>query len=340
MPTPKVAILVAAYNAQATLDACLASLTGQTLRETEIICIDDCSTDATPDVLTRWAARDTRITLLRTPANSGQAVARNMGLERVSAPFVCMVDADDWLSADCLLTAYDVITRHPTTDTVAFSLILHYDDDGHETPYGLPGELAQGPVSGLRAFELCLDNWQLHGYYLVRTELHRRLPYDTATRLYSDDNTTRLHYLHSRQVRAAGGRYYWRQHAASMTHSFNLRRFDFMEANLSLKASLKDYERTHGALPAATFPLLERHRWYIFLASYRMYFNHLHEIPREERPALRRRLRAVLATFSRRELPPDCRRRPGYWLIPHPTLFHLQQWLFTTARRCLRLPLP
>lgn len=338
---PKVAILVAAYNAARTLDECLSSLVGQTLADIEIICIDDCSTDSTPALLRQWSVRDSRILLLRTEKNSGQAVARNLGLYHVRAPLVCMVDADDWLSPDCLQAAYETFERHPQTDSVAFRLTLHYDEDGREEDYGLPVELdGNESLSGLSAFEYCADGWKLHGYYLVRTELHRRLPYDTSALLYSDDNTSRLHYLYSREVRACKGVYYWRQHVSSMTHSFNLRRFDFMEANLSLRNSLRDYETAYGSLPDKTLFILERDRWYNFLACCRMYFNHLSEIPHEARPALRNRFANVLATFSTQSLPPDCRRRPGYWLLSSSSLFLLQQRLFVIARCLLHLPTP
>ena len=340
MVNPKVAILVAAYNAQQTLDKCMHSLTTQTLGDIEIICIDDCSTDATPQLLSQWADGDPRIHVLHTPHNSGQAVARNLGLQHASAPYICMVDADDWLSTDCLQSAYDIFTHHPQTDCVAFRLILHYDQDSREEDYGMPAELEKDGVTGLRAFELCADKWTLHGCYLTRTELHRRFPYDTTGLLYSDDNTSRLHYLYSREVRSCNGCYFWRQHTVSMTHSFTLRRFDFMEANLALRTSLKDYEHDHGPLPATTLAILERDRWYNFLACCRMYYNHINEIPHTARQSLLHRFATTLATFSSRTLPSDCRHRPGYYLISSPTLFLLQQRLFVSARRMLRMPLP
>lgn len=338
--TPVVAVLVAAYNAAHTLPRCLDSLCRQTLREVEIICIDDCSTDATMDCLRQRAAADSRIRIMQTQHNSGQAVARNLGLSTVTAQYVCMVDADDWLSEDCLQRAAETFAVHPQTDTVVFHLVRHFDTTGSEEDFGLPETLARGgALSGMEAFDACIDGWRLHGCNVVRTELHRRIPFDTTTRLFSDDNASRLHYLHSREVRACDGIYFWRQHAASTTNAFSYLRFDFVEANLSLRRSLEEYEKNHEPLPPHIMPRFERDRWYVFLGCYRMAIVHRRELTAAQRKELRRRFADVLATFSRETLPREGRRRPGYWLIHDRCLFHAQQCLFVLARRLSGLPL-
>ena len=182
----EVAILVAAYNAASTLPRCLDSLCNQTLTAIEILCVDDCSTDSTLTYLRHRAEADPRIRVLQTARNSGQAVARNLALQHVRAPYVCMVDADDWLAPDALEQAVAVFRQYPQTDCCVFRLVLHEAADGSEHDYGLPQPLAAGrPLTGQEAFELCLDGWKLHGLYLTRTKLHRQYPFDTATRLYS-----------------------------------------------------------------------------------------------------------------------------------------------------------
>ena len=69
-------LLVAVYNAERYLSACLDSLVGQTLRDIQIICIDDASTDNSWNILQRYAERDCRIELIRLDTNAGQAHAR------------------------------------------------------------------------------------------------------------------------------------------------------------------------------------------------------------------------------------------------------------------------
>ena len=317
----QVTILVAAYNAASTLPRCLLSLRSQTVRNIDIICVDDCSTDNTLALLRQNAAEDQRIRVLQTPVNSGQAMARNLALRLAHAPFVCMVDADDWLSPDALEEALQVFQQHPRTDCVLFQLMMHEEKDDSEHLYPLPDALANGgAMTGREAFEACLNGWKLHGLYLTRTALHRKIPFDTATRLYSDDNTSRLHYLHSREVRACEGIYYYRRHEASMTNSFNIHRFDFMEANLSLLFALKKEN-----LPRHIIRRYEGTRWMTFIACYRLYLRHRSELTPDFIESLRERFRTVLHTFRPSRLPLRYRWRPGYWLTLSLPLFDLQQ---------------
>lgn len=322
-----IAILVAAYNAAATLPQCLDSLCTQTLHDIQILCVDDCSTDNTLSLLRQRAKEDPRIKVLQTPVNSGQAVARNLALEHVQAPYVCMVDADDWLSPDALEQALNVFKAYPRTDSVLFQLTLHYDADGHEEDYGMPETLRSGhAITGEEAFELCLNGWKLHGLYVTRSRIHKAIPFDTATRLYSDDNTTCLHYLHSREVRACSGIYYYRRHEQSMTNAFHLLRFSKMEAMLSLLIALKKEPLRKGVLKA-----YEGQRWISFVAYYRLYLEHESELTAEEKADLEERFCTILHTFRPSRLPLRYRWEPGMWLTTSYQWFTLQQRIYKSA---------
>ena len=318
---PEVSVLIAAYNAASTLPQCLDSLSRQTLAAIEVICVDDCSTDNTLDILRHQAAADSRFVVLQTSENSGQAVARNLALQHATAPFVCMVDADDWLSPSALEDALAVFRTFPTTDCVAFRLIRVDEAGENEDEQSLPLPLAKGAaMTGREAFEACMDGWHLHGLYVTRTTLHRQYPFDTTTRLYSDDNTSRIHYLHSREVRSCNGIYYYRQHPTSMTTGFNLRRFDFMEANLSLLFALNK-EGIRGEV----LRRFEGGRWQTFITCYRLYLSHRHEIGESDTEALRQRFATILHTFRPSRLALRYRWKPGYWLLFNTTLFDWQQ---------------
>ena len=73
---PKVSIIIPVYNSEAFLSRCLGSVTGQSLGEIEIICVDDGSTDASPAILAEYASRDSRIRVL-SQQNAGVSAARN-----------------------------------------------------------------------------------------------------------------------------------------------------------------------------------------------------------------------------------------------------------------------
>lgn len=92
---PCVSIIIPCYNVADYVDDCLDSLTRQTLRRLEIICVNDGSTDNTWQHLLRWREKDQRIILLNQP-NAGVSAARNAGLDVAQGIYVGFVDPDDY----------------------------------------------------------------------------------------------------------------------------------------------------------------------------------------------------------------------------------------------------
>ncbi len=97
---PKVSVIVPCYNVGPYVERCLNSLTGQSLRDIEIICIDDKSTDDTLSVVEKCAAADERIHIIRHTENTGVSTARNDGLARATGEYVGFVDPDDYVDLD------------------------------------------------------------------------------------------------------------------------------------------------------------------------------------------------------------------------------------------------
>ncbi len=280
----KVSILVAAYNTEGYIAQCLDSLTHQTLRDIQIICIDDASTDHTPHIIERYARQDARILLLRHTTNKGQACARNYGLTRADGEFVTMVDSDDWLAPDALARAYTAATITPDTDAALFKLIYYYQSSGHYVPY--PHTATGDCFTGREAFRLSM-NWTLHGLYLVRREIHQRYPFDDSCRLYSDDNTTRIHFLHCRKVRLSDGQYYYRQHDKSTTRRCSIRYFDRLDAALSMKKQLRGENVDEDIMR-----LQETHRWCLIVEAYGYWRRHLSAFGPDENRLIRQKIRA------------------------------------------------
>jgi len=247
----RVTVLVAAYNAQEYLEECLDSLVNQTLRDIQIVCIDDASTDQTPRILERYAAKDGRIRVLECSTNSGQAIARNKGIDVADGDYITMLDADDILSADALEKAVSVLDSDAGTGSVLFRLV--YFDQKEKLPYPMRSD--KDEWDGEEAFRLSLD-WSIHGLYVSRTGLFKRFPYDTSCRLYSDDNTTRMHFLNSGKVKSCDGIYYYRQHADSMTNRISDHRLDLIEANTSMAHRLRESGQDRDVLA-----LFEKERW-------------------------------------------------------------------------------
>ena len=266
-------LLVAVYNAERYLSACLDSLVGQTLRDIQIICIDDASTDNSWNILQHYAERDCRIELIRLDTNAGQAHARNEGLRRVRGRYIGFVDSDDWLSPDCLQQTLETFAQHPQTGCVLLRTIYSYQD-GSWKPYPMEPFTA---MSGEEAFVKSLT-WKIHGIYVVRADIHRRFPYDESARAYSDDNTTRLHYLASTEVRCCQGTYFYRQHAGSTSHRISFRRFDYLTANRSMKRQLEQMGAAESILS-----LYENRRWLNLVDVYQFWFNHHADVSDSEK---------------------------------------------------------
>lgn len=92
----KVSVIVPVYNVADYLRKCIESIIRQTLKEIEIILIDDGATDASGRICDSYAARDSRIKVIH-KSNGGLSVARNAGLDAASAPYIMFVDSDDYV---------------------------------------------------------------------------------------------------------------------------------------------------------------------------------------------------------------------------------------------------
>jgi glycosyltransferase involved in cell wall biosynthesis len=91
---PKVSIIIPVYNVEKYLAECLDSVIGQTLRDIEIICVDDGSTDRSPEILDEYAKKDSRI-IVTHQKNAGPGPARNVGLDLAKSEYIAFLDSDD-----------------------------------------------------------------------------------------------------------------------------------------------------------------------------------------------------------------------------------------------------
>jgi len=324
----EVSVLVAVYNAERYLPKCLDSLLRQTLRSLQIICIDDASTDGSLSVLREYAERDSRIVVMHLTENSGQAHARNVGLGVAEGRFVAYLDSDDWLAADALESAVAVFDAHPQTDCVLLRFVRHYEDGGDrlDDVYPMPPFEV---LSGSEAFELSLD-WTLHGCYVARGELFRSYPYDESCRAYSDDNTTRLHYLHSREVRQCGGSYFYRIYPRSVTHAVTVRRFDYLRANMSMKRQLAEMNAGERIMRK-----YENIRWLTLIDLCMFYHCHGKQLAAADRSHGLEELHAAWSSINREWLDRKWTLKFGYSPMPRWWMFRLEEWLYFSIRGLL-----
>ncbi|MDE2489565.1 MAG: glycosyltransferase family 2 protein [Elusimicrobia bacterium] len=107
---PKVSVVIPVYNGAATIERAVRSALAQTLRDLEVVVVDDGSTDATPEVLARIS--DPRLRVVR-QANAGRSRARNVAVREARAPYVAMLDADDLAYPDRLARQAALLDARP-----------------------------------------------------------------------------------------------------------------------------------------------------------------------------------------------------------------------------------
>lgn len=103
---PKVSVIMAVYNAAEFLEECLDSVLAQTLKDIEIICVNDGSSDNSAEILERYKEQDPRIKIISQP-NQGAGAARNAGMTAARGEYLSFLDADDFFEPDMLQSAYD-----------------------------------------------------------------------------------------------------------------------------------------------------------------------------------------------------------------------------------------
>lgn len=104
--TAKISVIIPVYNVEKYLRQCLDSVINQTLKDIEIICVDDGSTDGSGAILDEYAANDERIKVIH-KENGGLGSARNEGLRYVNAEYIFFLDSDDFIIVDTLEKMYN-----------------------------------------------------------------------------------------------------------------------------------------------------------------------------------------------------------------------------------------
>ena len=122
---PKVSVIIPVYNVEPFLRECLDSIANQTLRDIEIICVNDGSTDNSLDILEEYRATDPRFTVFN-QENKGLSAARNKGMQRASGDYLYFIDSDDYLDLDALKTVAQ-LADETDLDVVLFERSPFYD---------------------------------------------------------------------------------------------------------------------------------------------------------------------------------------------------------------------
>lgn len=120
MSQPKLSIIVPAYNVQGYVGECLDSVLEQSFTDFEVICVDDCTPDASGEIMDEYAARDPRIRVLHLEQNVGLGRARNAGMAKATGQYLFFLDSDDTITPGSLQAIADRLEAVQNPDILIF----------------------------------------------------------------------------------------------------------------------------------------------------------------------------------------------------------------------------
>ncbi|MFA5650342.1 MAG: glycosyltransferase [Proteiniphilum sp.] len=155
--SPKVSVIIPVYNTEAYVEAAVRSIMNQTLRDIEIIIINDGSTDNSLSVIKKLAGEDVRVQYF-SQVNQGQSVARNAGVEKAEGKYLYFMDSDDFLNENALEQCY-LKSEELKIDFILFNAqVLNKDNEfGISYDYKAPVLDEEKIYSGKEMLSLLLD---------------------------------------------------------------------------------------------------------------------------------------------------------------------------------------
>jgi len=124
----KVSIIIPVYNVEKYLEDCLKSVINQSLKDIEIICVNDGSTDRSFDILNKYAVMDNRITVINNSKNYGLSYSRNQGIQYSHGEYIYFLDSDDMITQEAMEELYN-ISKQDALDAVFFDAMLIFETE-------------------------------------------------------------------------------------------------------------------------------------------------------------------------------------------------------------------
>lgn len=246
---PDVTVIVIVYNDAARIEVAVRSVLDQTLRNVEVVVVDDCSTDRTPEVVARLAAAEPRVRSIRLPENSGGCGRpRNVGMAQANGRYVMFLDSDDTLDRHACLNMMAAAER-TGAELVSGRSVRHYVDRGTEESWigrlfreqAVYESLAEGPQL---FYDLLATNKMYSRDFLVNQKL--TFPED---RLYEDMLFATHAYLTANRIAVIPHRVYnWNvvQKAATLSISNRTTELRNMTDRITISQDMDDLLAKYG----------------------------------------------------------------------------------------------
>ncbi len=231
--SPQLSIILPFYNSAVTIGWCLECLLSQSLKDIEIICVDDCSTDSSTNIVTQYVNKSfDKIKLIKTGMRCGPGGARNLGMELATGQYIGFVDSDDWVDSNLFSTVVAQALQ-TNADVAVFGVKDEYGKHMHsQIRYEYPKRNTFDNSYALRLLSRTYSN-DIYISPMVCQKIYKRsFLYDNrlnfSLNCYSeDDQFTFCCFLHNCTVTTVPRVFYhYSQRPESITHSFSKNHID------------------------------------------------------------------------------------------------------------------
>lgn len=209
-----VSVIVTTYNVEKYIEQSIKSICNQTYKDLEIIIVEDCSTDSTPQLVDDLAKEDSRIKVIHNPENFGAGWSRRIGISQMTGEYGITIDSDDWIEYDFIESLYKNAIE-TDADIVSGAMKICYED-GSYTIHSNGDTVTEG-------YDKVAKYWGQKTVFmnnrLIKKTLFDRVPY--CTRRYIEDTSTIIPmvYFANKVVYIDNPGYNYRMNPNSLTHT-------------------------------------------------------------------------------------------------------------------------
>ena len=224
----KISIIIPIYNVEKYLERCINSIINQTYSNIEILLIDDGSTDSSPTICDNYQKKDNRIKVIH-KQNGGLSDARNKGIEIATGEYLIFIDSDDYIEKNMVEVLYNDLIKN-NADISICDYIKEYSDkkeiDNFDKKYFV--------ISGNDKYNYLYNEYSIRTIVawnkIYKKELFKEIRYEKG-KVHEDEFI--IHELLNKAKKISyvlEPLYHYIQRDNSITHSFNYKRFDKIEA--------------------------------------------------------------------------------------------------------------
>ena len=153
---PKISVIIPVYNVEKWLNKCVDSILAQSYENFEVILVNDGSTDKSGDICDKYLKEDNRVKVFDI-LNSGQSVARNIGLKEAKGDYILFIDSDDYISDKVIIEKFINILDSNKYDFIYTSYCRFEDGNEEKITEVLPINLTNDEIRDKEGKEILVD---------------------------------------------------------------------------------------------------------------------------------------------------------------------------------------